>query len=198
MPVIILCNVRLHCKMRRSILFSVFILISLSSIVVAEVGVGISPSKVVLQIEGGESLEQNFLVFNSGTHVMEISLKASEEIADITTIEPISEVVDPEPIPHELPIKNGKSFKVTFNPPATRETVTYSGTISASGSPTEGSQFGGSVGVATYVEIIVTPTKSIFAFVTMAHIIIAIVLAVLILLLYFLKKAGLSIKFKKK
>ena len=167
-------------------------------IVYAAVGVGVSPSKIVLQIEGGKPQEIDFLVFNSGDSPLEISLSSEGDIAEFTEIEPKSVVVEPEPQPHELPIKNGKTFMVKFTPPATGEVRKYIGTISATGNPSAGSRFGGSVSVAAQVELTVTPSASIFAFITTTHLIIAGMIILLTTIVLLLKKSGLKLKLEKK
>lgn len=188
-------------KMKNRILIFVLVLFSLISsinIAYASVGVGISPSKVVLQVEGGKVQEIDLLIFNSGDIPLEISLSSEGDIAKFTQIEPGSVIVEPEPQPHALPIKNGKTFIVKFTPPATGEVKKYTGTISATGSPTAGSQFGGSVGVATRVELMVTPTKSIFAFITTEYLIIAGAIILLIIIILLLRRAGFRLKFERK
>lgn len=184
-------------KMLLMFAFVLFVIIS-ANLAYADVGIGVSPSKIVLQVEGGKTQEISLLVFNSGDNSMEISVTSEGEIEKFTQIEPNSIVVEPEPKPHVLPIKNGKSFVVRFTPPATSDTKKYTGTISATGSPGAGSQFGGSVGVATQVELIVTPTTSIFAFLTATHIIAICAIVALIIIVLLLRRAGLIIQFKRK
>lgn len=185
--------------MKKGVIVSVFALIILISFASAEVGVGISPSKMIIQVEGGKtSIPYELLIFNTGDYNMEISLSVDGEIAGMTKIEPENAIISPEPKPHELPIKNGKTFIVTFKPPATNKDVVYTGSISAVGSPTAGSQFGGGVGVAAQIELRVTPTKSIFARIPKIYYFILAAIIILILIVYLLKKAGLNISFKKK
>ena len=182
----------------KKIIFLLIFFILIFDIAYADVGVGLSPSRVVLEVEGGKTQQIDLLVFNSGDYPMEISLNSEGDIADFTEIEPKSITVEPEPKPQSLPIKNGKTFIVRFKPPATREKKTYEGTISATGKPTGGSSFGGSVGVATKVELIVTPTVSMFAFITITHILIAGIIILLIIIILLLRKAGFSFKIEKK
>lgn len=174
------------------------LLLFLFSIAYAEIGVGVSPSKIVLQIEGGKTDSTNLLVFNSGDHTIDISLKAEGDIAEFVQIDPVIQTIDPEPKPHALPIKNGKNFKLTFSPPTTNIKKTYTGMISAIGGSAETSQFGGSVGVATQVEIRTTPTISKFAFINITHLLIIGIIICIVLAGYMLKKSGLEITFKKK
>ncbi|MBI4739171.1 hypothetical protein HY772_06465 [Candidatus Woesearchaeota archaeon] len=188
-------------KMKNKILIiGVLVLVILTSIQIvhAAVGVGISPSKIVLQIEGGKMQEIDLLVFNSGDSPLEISLSSEGDIVKFTEIEPKSVVLEPEPQPHALPIKNGRTFIVKFTPPAMGEVKKYTGTISATGKPAAGSQFGGSVGVATQVELIVTPPASIFAFITTTHLIIAGIIILIIIIILLLKKSGFRLKIEKK
>src|SRR3989338_9394761 len=165
--------------------------------VYADVGVGVSPSKTVIQVEGGEVHELTLLVFNSGDDPLEITLSTEGNIASFTTVETKKILVDPEPKPHELPIKNGKEVKVRMKPPATSKPVTYTGTINAVGSVATGQQFGGSVGVATQIEVQVTPSKSFWAFVTTTHLLIGAILLVLLALFLLLRRMGLHIRFEK-
>lgn len=155
----------------------------------AAAGVGISPTKIVLRIESGSSQESSVLVFNSGDYPMEITLSSDGEIASFTQITPGKEVIDPEPMPHSLPIKNGKAFVITFSPPATNEAKKYVGSISATGSP-GGGTFGGSVGVAMQVELTVVPApaKPLFGFLTTTHVLMLLVVAAALAAIVFFKK----------
>jgi len=163
----------------------------------ADVGVGISPSKFLLEMPGGKTQQHEILIFNPGDGPLKVSLNIEGEIAEFTTVSPESEVLSPEPIPHERPIKNGKKFIVKFSPPASRFVKTYTGSISATGGPS-GGQFGGNVGVATIVELTVTPPRSFLDYITKTHVIIAGMIILFILLLVVLRKAGLKISFDKK
>lgn len=182
-------------KLKMIVLILVFLLNIY--LVYADVGVGISPSKIVLQIEGGSFKELDLLIFNSGDDAMDISFNIEGEIAKFTTFDQKSILVEPEPKPHTLPIKNGKKLIVKFIPPVSKETKKYIGSISATGTPTSDSQFGGSVGVASQVELIVTPTSSIFEFISFNHLIFIGIFLLLVILILVLKKAGLKIKFEK-
>jgi hypothetical protein len=166
--------------------------------VAAQVGVGMSPSKIVLEGTSGDVLEQSVLVFNSGDQLMKLRFSADGEIASFTTFSQQELTVEPEPQPHALPIKHGQSFTAQFKLPVSGATKKYSGTISASGGPTAGSQFGGTVGVGALVEIIVHPPASPLAFVTGQHLLIGVVVVIVILVLVFLRKAGWKMKFEPK
>lgn len=177
-----------------------FVLILLFSFIVpltqADVGVGISPSKFVLQMEGGRPQTHEFVVFNPGDAPLEIAISIDGEIAEFTTVEPSHAIIEPEPQPHERPIKNSRNFVVTFNPPASRTAKTYKGSIAATGGPS-GGQFGGNVGVATLVELTALPPKSIFDYLTTTHWIIIGFIILLIILIILLKRAGLKVRFEK-
>ena len=104
----------------------------------AAVGVGISPSKMVLELESGQTKTVDLLVFNTGDNSMEISMSVEGDIKQFTQITPEKLPVAPEPKPHALPIKNGQSFTITFTAPAGTAAGKYTGTIAAPGSPSTG------------------------------------------------------------
>ncbi len=185
---------------KRLSLLGILLLASLifSNLIYADFGVGISPTRIVIEIQAGEPHQLSLLVFNSGDEQMNISVTASGEIEEFTKIEPGYGLIEPEPKPHAMPIKNGQNFIVTFDPASNRDIKTYTGSISAIGTPLAGSQLGGSVGVATQVEIRVLPPKSIFAFVKPLHIIILVIVALIVILFFTLWKMGLKISFQKK
>ncbi|MCF7910579.1 hypothetical protein K9L16_02820 [Candidatus Pacearchaeota archaeon] len=168
------------------------------SIISAEVGVGISPSKLKFQIIGGSEYEQEITVFNTGTYDSEIFLVAEGDIAGFTEITPKSVVVSPEPKPHELPLKNSQTFLVKFDPPSVAEKTTYSGSLSAVGSGSSDSTFGGKVGVTAQVVIENVPSDSFFSKISQTHVIITCIIIILILIFFVLKDTDISIKFKKK
>ena len=164
----------------------------------AEVGVGISPSRAVLQIEGGKTQDLSLLVFDSGDGQIKISMSAEGSIADFTKFNFNNVVLEPEPKPHALPIKNGKNIIATFSPPVTSETKKYVGTIAASGSPAGNSQFGGGVGVAAQIEITVTPTQSVLAFIPPLYFFILLIIILIIAIVFLLKRAGFELKLERK
>ena len=164
----------------------------------ADVGVGISPSKIVLTLEGGKAQELDLLAFNSGDDLLEVSLTADGEIAPFTTIDLQKVIMEPEPKPHKLPIKNGKPFKVIIRPPSKSVITKYTGVIAVTGSPTGDSQFGGSVSVAAQIELTVTPPKSFLSYITTTHLLIAGIIVLIIIAVFLLKKAGLKFSFDKK
>ena len=169
----------------------------LLSAVSANVGVGMSPSKVVIQIEGGKSMDYSFLVFNSGDNPLIIGLEASGDIAEFTTIAENGFLVEPEPLPHALPIKNGRTISVKFSPPATGMKTTITGMITAAGSAPKDAQFGGNVAVATPVEIIVTPSASVLSYITPQYWGLALLVIAVIAILFLLKKAGIKISIER-
>jgi hypothetical protein len=125
----------------------------------AAVGVGVSPSKINLEVEAGKVQMLEFLVFNIGDKPINISLKADGDISQFTIVEPVTLMIQPEPTPHELPIKNGQTFRVEFVPKKSMIGKSYSGTIVAIGGSGSTSQFGGNVGVASQVNIAVVSSK---------------------------------------
>lgn len=187
--------------MKRKILitFSVVLIFLIAlKISIAAVGVGISPTKVIFQVEGGKNQVLELLVYNTGDSPMEVKLTADDNLASITNIRPSSMIITPEPIPHEFPIKNGRKFVVEFTPPVTRKDIVYTGSISAIGANAGNSQFGGSVGVATQVELRVTKTRSQLDFITAQQIIIGSLIVLIIIIIILIKKAGFRLKLEKK
>ncbi len=159
----------------------------------ASVGVGISPTKVVYQIEAGSDKQFDLTVFNSGDTPLEVSLTVDGTISEFTDVSNERIVIQPEPTPHALPIKNGKSLSVTFSPRGSLKSGTYTGTISATGSPGEGSQFGGSVAVATQVEIIIVPAASFLSRIPSVYLYGMIGLLAVIVIIYTLHRMGFTI-----
>ena len=128
-------------------------LVSASSLV----GVGVTPSKMELNLVGGETKDIELLVFNTGDGPNEVVLSAEGDIASFVTFEPATAILDPEPMPHTLPIKNGKIFHIKFKAPAEKESKNYVGLISASTLPAKEQGFSGSVGSAVQVKLTVNP-----------------------------------------
>ena len=160
----------------------------------ASVGVGMSPTKIVIETYVGDVRNEEVSVFNPGDIPLDISLNAEGGIAPFTTFAVSSATVQPEPN-HEQPIENGQRLMVTFKP--TKQGV-FTGTITAGGGPTQNSQFGGTVGVAAQVVMKVGPAKSLLDAVTTRQIIIAGSMVAVLILFIVLQKAGLSVSFKKK
>lgn len=176
--------------------FSLFLFLAavlMVDLVSASVGIGISPSKMKEQLVAGKTYTYNILVFNTGSSELEISLSALGELKGFTQIEPESLVIQPEPQPQELPIKNGQYFKVTFTPPRSGKMSTYVGTLSAIGKTSSDSQFGGNVGVSSQVELVVLPPKSIFSRLNTTHYIIIGAIVLVILLIFLFKRLGIKI-----
>ncbi len=163
----------------------------------ANVGIGTSPSKLVLQVQSGQETTVEILVFNPGDQELKVSFTAEGDIAPFTMFSEEIVEIDPEPQPHALPIKNGKTIQVTFKPPASAQTRIYTGALSATGGPTEDAQFGGAVGVATLVTLTATPPPSVLNFITKQHLIIAATLIIVLLMFIILKKKGLKLTFEK-
>lgn len=167
-----------------------------SGIVSAAVGIGISPSKMKEQLVAGSEYTYEILVFNTGSDPMEISLAPQGDLVGFTRIEPDSLIIEPEPYPREYPIKNGKIFRVTFDLPTYGgKTQHFVGTLSATGSGNSGSNFGGSVGVSSQIELIVNPPKSIFSKIKPVYYLIAGAIVLVLFLVILLRKAGLRISF---
>jgi len=180
-----------------TLLILILAAILMSSIAYAAVGVGISPSKMVLQVEGGKTQQMEILVYDTGDYPMNLNIGVEGDLAEITQIEPTAVYVDPEPKPIVMPIKNGKKVTITFIPPATRTPRIYTGKVTAAGGVASG-QFGGSVGVATLVELRVTKTPSIFAFITSTHILVAGIILGVIIIILLLWRLGLKIEFRRR
>ena len=164
----------------------------------ASVGLGISPSRMIEEIPSGETTQYEFLVFNTGDDLIEVNLVVEGDFVDFTEFSHETLTLEPEPKPHELPIKNGETILVSFTPPASSKSKEYIGSIAIVGSPATGSTFGGSVGVSTRVTLITIPPKSIFSYITTKHLIYSGIIVLLIVIFFLLKRAGLKIEFKKK
>ena len=173
----------------------VFILSNLS-LVYGDVGVGISPSKMILEIEAGKSQQLDILVYNTGDNTLDVTMDIDGEIQSFTKIEKNRFTIEPEPKPHEFPIKNGVHTTAVFSPPGGLKPKTYKGMISAGGGP-YGGQFGGRVSVASQIEIIVRAPKSIFSYITTTHLLIVGIVILLALIIWFLKRMGLKFRFEK-
>ncbi len=182
----------------RIILFSFVIVLFTANVAKADVGIGVSPSKLVIEVEGGTVKQESLLAFNPGDGAIEVSIGVEGEIAEFIKVSPEKLVLEPEPKPHARPIKNGENFLITISPKATNKEKRYSGTITISGGAVPGSQLGGNVGVGIAIEIRVTPTVSIFDYITRTHMLIAGAAVFVILIFFILKGAGLTVSFKRK
>jgi hypothetical protein len=177
--------------------FGILFLVSLM-IVSANVGLGVSPSKIREEVTSGESYSYDYLVFNTGSQDINVKISVEGEISEFVTFESSQAVISPEPLPHEFPIKNGINFQYTIDFPKTMKPKVYTGKISVIGSGGGDSQFGGNVGVSTAVEYISIPPKSVFSKIgTNMYIFVAVLIA-LIALILILKKMGLKIVIKSK
>src|SRR3989344_5269773 len=175
----------------RAILLTLILVFILSSVNFAygDVGVGISPSKMIFEIEAGKSQQLDILVYNTGDNLLDVTMEVDGEIQSFTKIEKNSFTIEPEPKPHEFPIKNGVHTTAVFSPPGNLKPKTYKGMIAAGGGP-YGSQFGGRVSVASQIEIIVRAPKSIFSYITTTHLLIVGIVILLALIIWFLKRMG--------
>lgn len=182
--------------MRGEKIFLIFaVAIFAFTLVSAEVGLGISPSKMREHLIAGSSYTYDIVVFNVGTDAMEINLVVNGEIAPFTTITPASEIIEPEPKPHEFPIKNGKVFSVTFDIPNGGKERVYTGSLSAVGKGAGDTQFGGNVAVVSRVELNVLPPTSFLEKLTPIHYLAFGAIVLLALVVLGLKRAGLKIQF---
>jgi hypothetical protein len=164
----------------------------------ANVGVGVSPTKIVMQVESGKQTSIDLLVFNPGDNPLDIRLSGEGDIMKYISLDDKKVSLEPEPQPHALPIRNGQTLPVIFKAPSVHQATTYKGTLSATGTLTEGSQFGGSVGVATQVEITVLPSKSILSYLNNTYTYAVIGVFALVIAVVALKRAGLNVSFRKK
>ncbi len=73
----------------------------------ASVGVGMSPTKIVIETYVGDVRNEEISVFNPGDIPLDISLNAEGGIAPFTSFAVSSTTVQPEPN-HEQPIENGQ------------------------------------------------------------------------------------------
>ena len=180
-------------------IYSIFVLAFVSLVLAmpafSNVGIGVSPSRIILQADAGSTQEIELLVFNTGDTPLDATISFEGDIAQFSTSSPEKYTIQPEPVPHALPIKNGVTYIVKIKLP-NEAGKTYKGTIAATGSLVSGSQFGGSVGVATQIEITTSPAKS-FTIDTIYLIAIAIIIALIIIILL-VKKSGISFKVERK
>lgn len=188
--------------MKMKFLVGIMFLLILTSITSASslVGVGVTPSRLDLELVGGKTQEVELLVFNTGDYPFEIGLSAEGEIASFITFEPTKALIDPEQMPHSLPIKNGKMFKLKFTPPA-GESRTYTGLISATVVNTREQGFSGSVGSAVYVSAHVSKPfylKSIFGLITIQQLVLVLGIIPLVLSGFLVLKKVSSKKKKAK
>jgi len=174
----------------------VVVLIFGMSFASASVGVGLSPSKMREHLTSGQSYTYDILVFNTGSDNMDITLSATGEIAEFVEIVENKMIVFPEPN-DELPIENGRTFKVVINAPRTGTEKIFKGKIVATGSGAGDSQFGGNVAVSSQIELVVTPSKSIFAKLNTIHYVILGLVLFIILMIVLIRKSGIKISFDK-
>lgn len=184
--------------MKTTLLAVIFLFFMGLGIVSANVGIGVSPTKIVMEIEAGEKVEIPYIVFNTGDSPISVSFNLDGDIAQFSKLSAMqSSVLQPEPYPRELPIKNGESINIEFSPDGSMKPGIYAGQISAVGSLTSESQFGGSVGVATNVEITVRPAKSLLSRIPKIYLYLFVVITGVALLVATLRKMHYSISLKK-
>lgn len=184
-------------KMNRTFTLFALMLLTGLPLISAATGVGISPTESRLQIEAGQEQTLNIVVFNSGDSLLKVSLHPEGDVAPFVKVEGTEVSIEPEPQPHALPIKNGKTYALRVKVPAGTKPGIYNGEIAVVGSVAGSSQFGGSVGVASRLVVTVVPATSLFAKIPrMYYVIIAIIIAI-IALWFALKKAGIQITVQK-
>ncbi len=144
--------------MRKKILICTIFFLLFVNIAHADVGLGISPSKISLEIEEGKTKNIEVLIINTGDSALNVSVKSEGQIIDFTNIKPDKIVIEPEPIPHYLPIKNWKIINVEIHP---KKKGIYTGTIIASDYK-QGDLISGKTTVASIVELKVTPKRKLF------------------------------------
>lgn len=164
----------------------------------ADVGLGVSPSKMREQIVSGQTYEYELFVFNTGDQDIDVSFNPSEEFVDFVEVIPSNMIIVPEPKPHELPLKNAESFKVVVKAPKVKEQTVYSGKISIIGGGVEGAKFGGNIGVSSQIEFIVVPAEGFLAKLSNVHYIVFSLIIFIVTLSLIFRKIGFSIKFEKK
>ncbi len=180
---------------------SLLLFILVVNLASASVGVGMNPAKASLVLEGGKTQTMEVTVFNTGDTPLEISLQAEGDIAPYVDFEPKSVVVDPEPVPHTLPVKNGKIFTVKFTPPASSQVVSYSGDIAATAFVSNGNNFPGTVGTAMLVEATVNPPlplKGVLGVLTVQQLVLVAAIIPMILSVFLLIRQSSKKKKSKK
>lgn len=158
------------------------------------VGLGMSPTKWVVNAAVGQETRLEGVVFNSGGEELGVSLNAEGDIAPFVSFPIGLFTVIPEP-DQELPIENGQTFTVIIKP--TKE-GTFTGTVAAVGGPAQNSQFGGMVSVAAALLVTVGPPASPLDAITMQQMLIAGSAIAFLLLFVILKKVGLKLTFERK
>lgn len=180
-------------------MFLVFVLAVFSlALISADVGIGVSPSKMREQVTSGESYEYDIFVFNTGSETIDVTLSVSEELSEFVTVVEGVVTIDPEPMPHALPLKNAKSVKIIVNAPKVRNEEVYSGKISIIGGGNAESNFGGNVGVSSQLEFIVIPAKGILSNFSNTHYIVFSLIVFVVTLSLVFRKIGFTVSFGRK
>lgn len=164
----------------------------------ADVGLGVSPSKMREQIVSGETYEYELFVFNTGDQDIDVSFNPSEEFADFVEVLPSGMIIIPEPKPHELPLKNAESFTVIVEAPKVKDKTVYSGKISIVGGGVEGAKFGGNVAVSSQIEFIVVPAEGFLSKLSTVHYIVFSLIVFIVALSLLFRRIGFTIEFTKK
>lgn len=185
--------------MRREKIFLVFVTaLFLVSVVSAEIGLGMSPSRMIEHVVAGESQFIEITVFNVGDEDVNITLVPKGDIVKFVTITPAVQTVEPEPRPHEFPVKNGRIFYVVIDVPKGTSSGEYYGTFSAIGSGDGVSQLGANVAVVAQMELNVLKTKSFFARLNPSYYFAIGLILIGFAIAFSLKNFKLQLKVKKK
>ncbi|MBI5391835.1 hypothetical protein HZB00_02415 [Candidatus Woesearchaeota archaeon] len=182
-------------------LFCVLLLLLSIPFAAADIGIGLSPAKRVFHnIEGGQTIEETYTVYNTGDGPINANLGADGAIASFVTVIPKAVYVEPEPQPHSLPIKNGKQFTVRYKVPTGWEAKLYTGQIVASGGAAGGT-LGGNVAVAMVVELYSIPTKYFWNRISKEQYLLTgsifLFLMLLLLTLVYMRRKGIQIQLVK-
>jgi len=179
--------------MIKQTLVFLIVLAALAGVVSADVGIGVSPSRSNVQVEAGKEITLDFLVFNTGDGDLDVTISTEGEISDYVELSETTLSISPEPKPHTRPIKNGKSVSVTFKAPVSAREL--KGLFVATAAP-GGGTLGGSVSIASTVDLKVLPAQGLIVTTTQWTIIGALLGIVLLYIVW--RRMGLQIKIKKK
>jgi hypothetical protein len=142
------------------------------------VGAGLSPAQFELNATPGQTIEKQYIVFNSGDGPELIGIGVTGQLAKFAELNVSSVSVDPEPKPFTVAV-NGKAVKLTLKVPDLPE---LTGAVVATVQPIRG---GGAIQASSGVWIRISQAKTDFAeFVIAAVCVILIGLAVLLVLLH--------------
>ena len=136
---------------KQTLLFLI-VLAALAGIVSADVGIGISPSRSNVQVEAGQEVSIDFLIFNTGDIDLDVSLTTEGDISEHIELSVDTLSISPEPKPHVRPIKNGKTVTAVISAPVTAQEL--KGLFVATAAP-GGGTLGGAVSIASTVDVTV-------------------------------------------